>query len=226
MRAETSDERSAVWTCIEGGAVRRGRDAGAVPAAVAAAFESTVADRRFRRVDAANAHWFIEPVGASRQPLWLYGAGHVAQALLDVLAALPFDVTCIDSRDAFAGGRVRWSEAPEVDVRQAPRGAIHLVMTHDHDLDCRIVESILLHGSFGFCGLIGSKTKAARFRSRLLARGLSAGLVARVACPVGRDSIGSKLPAAVAIGIAAQLLSLDAAALAMQSTVGRSTGGR
>jgi xanthine/CO dehydrogenase XdhC/CoxF family maturation factor len=48
----------------------------------------------------------------------------------------------------------------------APRGAHHLILTYSHDIDLALCDAALRHG-FATCGLIGSATKWARFRSRL-----------------------------------------------------------
>ncbi|CAN5274082.1 xanthine dehydrogenase accessory protein XdhC [soil metagenome] len=211
--AEHAARRSAIWTCLEGGAARRGMEPATLAPALAEAWRSSLDDGRFRRVDHDGLHWFIEPFGAALRPLWLYGAGHVARALVPMLEPLPYDIHWIDNRETFAEGAVAWSDAPEADALTAPADAIHLVMTHDHDLDLRIVEAILMRpdfaGSNAFCGLIGSKTKAARFRHRLADRGLAPSTIERLACPLGAHGIASKLPAAVAIAIAAQLLTLE-----------------
>lgn len=214
--AEMADRRTVVWTCIDAGVARRGAEPTALARAVADAVRSTSNDGRFRRLEHDGKHWFVEPVGATRRPLWLYGAGHVAAALVRSLEPLPYAIHWLDTRESFAGGAVTWSDAPEIDALAAPADAIHLVMTHDHDLDLRIVESILANPVFaasdaGFCGLIGSRTKAARFRHRLERKGFAPATIDRLVCPLGVDGIDSKVPAAVAIAIAAQLLKLDSA---------------
>jgi len=56
-------------------------------------------------------------------------------------------------------------------------------------------------------GLIGSATKAARFKKQLRARGIPAAEDHRWRCPVGLESVRGKLPMEVAVSIAAQLLS-------------------
>ena len=87
-------------------------------------------------------------------------------------------------------------------VDEAPPGALYLVMTHSHALDLEIVERVLKRKDVAFLGLIGSETKAAKFRLRLQQRGVSAeGLV----CPVGLFKAG-KHPAEVAVSAVAQLL--------------------
>jgi xanthine dehydrogenase accessory factor len=64
-------------------------------------------------------------------------------------------------------------------------------------------------------GLIGSKTKRARFLSRLRADGLGEAAAARLVCPIGLAQIRSKAPEAIAVSVAADLLiRLEAARLA------------
>jgi xanthine dehydrogenase accessory factor len=79
-------------------------------------------------------------------------------------------------------------------------------MTHDHALDFELCRSVLARTDPCWLGLIGSASKAARFRSRLLRAGLDRDTVSRLVCPIGVAGIASKLPAAIAIAIAAQLL--------------------
>ena len=91
-------------------------------------------------------------------------------------------------------------------------GAQYLVMTHSHALDFEIVERVLRRKDFGFLGLIGSETKAAKFKLRLQAKGISPD---RLVCPVGLFKAG-KHPAEVAVSAVAQLLARSA-----QMPVGR-----
>jgi xanthine dehydrogenase accessory factor len=151
----------------------------------------------------------LEPDMAS---LWLYGAGHVGQALVRILMALPLEITWIDSRtELLPGGlpgqvRTICASDPVETVRMASSAARFLVMTHDHSLDYTLCRAILERGSFTWLGLIGSKSKAARFRARLAREGIAPGAIARLNCPIGMRTIASKLPAAIAVGVAAQLL--------------------
>jgi xanthine dehydrogenase accessory factor len=166
----------------------------------------------------SNAY-FVERMADEAVALWLYGAGHVGRALVHVLAELPFRITWVDSRPAMLAqamanlpARQRDQIAPCADddpdriCATAPSHAWHLVMTHCHDQDLRICEALLSGGRFGFLGLIGSQTKAARFRRRLRDKGYRPDLIARLVCPIGIDGIDDKQPAAIAIAVAAQLL--------------------
>lgn len=144
--------------------------------------------------------------------LWLYGAGHVGQALVRILTELPFTITWIDSREGLLPEalppQVRTLCAPDpvATVRLAPGTARFLVMTHDHALDYALCRAILERGAFAWLGLIGSRSKGARFRSRLAREGIAPAAIARLTSPIGLTSISSKLPAAIAVGVAAQLL--------------------
>lgn len=157
----------------------------------------------------------IEQFGAARRPLFLFGAGHVGKALVLALAPLPFDITWIDSRsDQFPGpvpANVRKIAAtdPATQLDHAPDGAFVLAMTHSHALDEEIMARALLQQRFAYCGVIGSATKRARFTRRLKSRGLNETLIANMVCPVGVTALKSKQPAAIAAGVAVDLMIRD-----------------
>jgi xanthine dehydrogenase accessory factor len=119
------------------------------------------------------AGWMVEPRQRPTRALWLYGAGHVGRAIVDVVAPLPdIAITWVDTASDRFPDRVpahvtRLVAAnPAEVVRYAPRDAEHLVMTYSHALDLELCHRLLRHG-FTRAGLIGSRTKWARFRSRL-----------------------------------------------------------
>ena len=145
-----------------------------------------------------------------RQPLWVYGAGHVGRALVEVLSALEFDLTWVDTDLARFPAHMPENVVPLVAVipanavAHAPTNAIHLVLTYSHAFDLDICHAILQHG-FQSAGLIGSATKWARFQKRLLALGHTNAQIARITCPIGQPDLG-KSPMAIAVGVAAALL--------------------
>jgi xanthine dehydrogenase accessory factor len=165
-----------------------------------------------RAKDRASEDMLYERVDLDLQALWLFGAGHVGAALARLLVELPFDLTWIDSREqafpTLAAGNVHClpSDDPAAEVRNAPAGALFLVLTHSHDLDYEICRALLDKRDFAWAGLIGSRTKAARFVQRLRGRGYAASEIARITCPIGLDGIDNKLPAAIAVAVAAQVL--------------------
>lgn len=165
------------------------------------------------------------PVAAPRFRLQLYGAGHVGRAIVRALAPLDVSVDWIDEREeAFpneaelpAHVRRVCVDAIESEVAEAPRGAFFLVLTHRHDLDLRIAEAILRRGDFGFFGLIGSKTKRARFVRRFEQRGIADATIARMSCPIGVPGIAGKEPEVIAAAVVAQLLQASSPPAAMGS---------
>lgn len=150
----------------------------------------------------------------TRQPLLLFGAGHVGRALSLALAPLPFRITWVDGRDdAFpavipANAEALASRNPPAEVARAESGSFVLVLTHDHALDLAITAAALARDDLPFVGLIGSATKRARFERRLHELGLSDVRIAALACPIGLPGIHGKEPPVIAASVAAQLLSL------------------
>ncbi len=170
--------------------------------------------------------WFERFDAEVRTPLWIFGAGHVGRALVQVLAparaALALDIAWVDNRDdafdsvvAQAGVAQLQCEAPAEEVRDAPPGALVLVMTHSHDIDYDVVAAWLRRGDFMRLGLIGSATKALRFRQKLAAQGFDAGTIDRIICPIGVAGVASKEPAAIALAVAAQVAQWCEAAAAV-----------
>lgn len=142
----------------------------------------------------------------------LFGAGHVGHALVGVLANLPCRVHWVDERDTLFPGdlpanvEAEASDTPEAVVDQAPAGSYFLVMTHSHALDLSLCERILRRTDFAYFGLIGSKTKRARFEHRLSDHGVDPVRFAEMTCPIGVAGITDKAPAMIAVAIVAQLL--------------------
>ncbi|MCU9838767.1 xanthine dehydrogenase accessory protein XdhC [Ruegeria sp. WL0004] len=156
--------------------------------------------------------WMVEPVLRPARQLWIWGAGHVGRALVDVLSPLPeIAITWVDTGverfpESIPAGVTPLPAARPADlVAYAPRTAEHLILTYSHELDLELCNRLLRH-DFAFAGLIGSATKWARFRSRLAALGHTPQQIDRITCPIGDPALG-KHPASIAIGVAARLLS-------------------
>jgi xanthine dehydrogenase accessory factor len=150
---------------------------------------------------------FLEPVESDSLPVCLFGAGHVGRAIVARATGLPLDIAWYDSRPEMAEtpGVVHADEAEMVArAAGAPDGGAVVVLTHDHALDYRLTAAALGSGA-RFVGLIGSRTKRARFLSRLAADGVDA---ARLTCPIGLPGIAGREPEVIAIATLAQLLML------------------
>jgi xanthine dehydrogenase accessory factor len=155
---------------------------------------------------------FVEVAGAGPH-LYLFGAGHVGQAVCRALVGTPFRVHAIDEREEWSSAvpaevarhMMPW-DAFVADATWSAESTYVAIMTHRHDVDEAIVADVVRRQA-RFVGLIGSQTKWRRFRERLEARGIPAEAIDRVRCPIGID-IGGKSPQEVAISVAAQLLAV------------------
>ena len=130
------------------------------------------------------------------------------------MGQLPWQVTLVDSRaevfpsDLAANIRTLHTDDPVSDAPALCRGRHVLILTHNHQLDYDLCRALLDAGDAASVGLIGSQTKADRFRQRLNHRGYSDEQIARIRCPVGRSDVPGKRPMEVAVSISAELLAL------------------
>lgn len=165
----------------------------------------------------------LECFRPSYAPLVICGAGHLGCALVRILSEMPVALTLLDNRaewlaraecqiDTENGQTATFKSVelkqPHSQIEQCVEGAVFLVMTHSHDLDFELCEAILSRSAPRWCGLIASRSKAASFRRRLLAKGFDAEELASLVAPIGLPDINSKEPMAVAVSVVAQLLSL------------------
>lgn len=170
----------------------------------------------YRRITAADAPALQRELVAQLEPVALFGGGHVGAALARLLAALPFAVRWIDSRDGVfpealpAQVDTEHSEPVQDAVAALAPGSRVLIMSFSHAEDLDIVIACLkrlrTHDDLPYIGLIGSKTKWATFSHRLEARGFTADELARITCPIGVPGISGKEPEVIAVAVAAQLL--------------------
>ncbi|CAH0496189.1 xanthine dehydrogenase accessory protein XdhC [Novosphingobium sp. CECT 9465] len=156
-----------------------------------------------------------EVIGCWRRPLYLFGAGHVGQAIARHIGGLPLRLAWFDTRPVFEtieGVAVVPESGIEQCVGEAPDDAAVVILTHDHGLDYRLTLAALSRPPLAFTGLIGSQTKRARFLSRLEREGISAEVRARLTCPIGLPGVVGKEPDVIAVAVLAQLLQLPRAA--------------
>jgi len=169
----------------------------------------------FTAVDGALARRLIESNGrdiASRPHVYVFGAGHVGNALADALALAPVRTILVDTREEeLAAARAAGIETcltplPEAVVRDAPAGSAFVILTHDHALDFLIAAEALCRDDAAYAGMIGSKTKRATFKSWLARETGRSGLFGRLVCPIGGTMVKDKRPAVIAALAAAEIL--------------------
>jgi xanthine dehydrogenase accessory factor len=157
---------------------------------------------------------YFEAFNVVRWNIVVFGAGHVAHAVVDVLSRLDCRITCIDPRQEWLDRvpdsprltKVLAAEMP-AQVASIPEGSFVLLMTMGHTTDKPILLEILRTRTFPYLGVIGSNAKAKRLRQDVLAAGLPEEMTKAFFCPVGLE-IGSNHPHEIAISVAAQMIGI------------------
>lgn len=149
---------------------------------------------------------------ASRPHVYVFGAGHVGDALAEALALAPVRTILVDTREEelaaarSAGIETCLTPVPEAVVRDAPAGSAFVVLTHDHALDFLITAEALSRADAAYAGMIGSKTKRATFKNWLARETGRSDLFGRLVCPIGGTVVKDKRPAVIAALAAAEIL--------------------
>ncbi len=142
----------------------------------------------------------------------VFGAGHVAKALMNILGEMPGQIRWVDNRidmfpeDVPANVQIMYLESPVEIVETLPANSQVLILTHNHQLDFELALAALERDDLSFVGCIGSDTKAQRFQMRLKHRGMTQEKIDNFICPVGNQDVPGKLPIEVAVSMAAQLI--------------------
>jgi len=143
----------------------------------------------------------------------VFGAGHVAGALIHCLSQLDCEVTCVDPRQQWLdriADRERLIKEREDDPRsrvsELHDDSFVLCMTMGHATDRPILEEIFRQQrEFPFLGVIGSKAKRSVIQRELLEAGISQSQIDSLHCPIGLP-LGTSQPGEIAVSIAAQLI--------------------
>jgi len=152
---------------------------------------------------------------AARPHVYLFGSGHVGHALARALSPLPLQVHVIDTRPEELAGLPENVETkavalPEAMVRSAPPGSSYVILTHDHALDFLIAKEALRRADAPYVGMVGSKTKRAKFRNWYLGEGGDEAALDRLVLPIGGaafpSGLGDKRPEVIAALAAAEIM--------------------
>ncbi|WP_429949270.1 xanthine dehydrogenase accessory protein XdhC [Enterococcus sp. AZ170] len=149
--------------------------------------------------------------------VFIFGAGHVGQAVVPVLKMLGFYCVVLDDRKAL----VTKEFFPDADERIiADLGniaeKIHIseadyavVMTRGHQFDFELARQLLKTNAY-YIGVMGSKQKIAVQIKRLKESGFSMAEIDRINMPIGLK-INAETPAELAISVAGELIEKRAA---------------
>ncbi len=156
--------------------------------------------------------WIFYEVFGSKPIVYIFGGGHVGQALLKQLSFLNFYKILIDNRPEFANKDIN-PHADEIHCTDyvdfansfnPPEDAFIIIMTHGHGYDFDIVEQIYARQlKVRYVGVIASKTKAQKLKNKIMEifEGVD---LSNFHSPIGLD-IGGESPQEIALSIAAEI---------------------
>lgn len=155
--------------------------------------------------------YYCEPL-VQKGRVYIFGGGHVAQALVPVLARLEFRCVVFDDREAFSNPQV-FPEAEQCILGDFNRISDYLsiqpqdyvcIMSRGHQYDYLIQKQILTTPAY-YIGVMGSRKKKEVIRQNLLADGFSPEDISRITTPIGLDIL-AETPEEIAVSIAGQLI--------------------
>ena len=147
--------------------------------------------------------------------VYIFGGGHVAQALVPVLAGVEFRCVILEDRPEFCRPELfpgveetRLLHQEEWDQLSIGPEDYICIMTrgHKNDTDC---QAFALRTPARYIGVIGSRKKIAAVNAELKRRGFTDDDLARITTPIGLPIL-AETPAEIAISIAAQLIQVRA----------------
>lgn len=151
-----------------------------------------------------------------RPTVTIFGAVHIAQALVDLAHRVGYATVVVDPRATFSTDE-RVGHAGRV-VRRWPQDAITsgevvldsrsfvVVLTHDPKLDEPALATAL-RTNVPYIGCLGSKKTQESRRERLRRDGFDEAALTRIRGPVGLD-LGARNPEEIALGIMAEIVAV------------------
>jgi len=149
--------------------------------------------------------------------LFIFGGGHVGEALSRIAEEMDFKITVIDDRLDILE---RYPKSMETILTDADykdsfpafdECSYVAIVTNSHKNDLSVLERALRQRC-AYIGMIGSKTKVAKIRAALKDRGLDQDQLNSVHAPIGIE-IGAEGPNEIAVSIMAELVAVRRKAL-------------
>jgi len=165
---------------------------------------------------------YVEPIVEPR--LFIFGGGHVSEALTRIASLVGFHVTVADDRPVFANGERHpdaaatlcgpWDEAVAAALEAGPGGLAQryiVVATRGHQDDEDILHGLAKGVGSGpgprYLGMIGSRAKRVTIFKSLAAAGIPQAFLDAVRTPMGLD-IGARTHEEIAVSVVAELIQL------------------
>ena len=152
---------------------------------------------------------YVEPLMRAGR-VYVFGGGHVGQALVPVLAKIGFRVTLYDNRPELAdkanfpqAERIVCGPFDAITVKPTENDYV-VIMTSGHQGDFALLSQVLRLKT-RYVGCIGSRHKIARTQQLLREAGISEEAIASIHSPIGLPIL-AETPDEIAISIAAELI--------------------
>ena len=161
--------------------------------------------------DADKENCFTMPLPVGERAL-IFGAGHIARALVPLLYTVGFRPVVFDDRPQFAT-QERFPQADQVICGDFTRIRDYLtvgpedyvvIMTNGHEYDFQAQVQVL-RGETAYVGVIGSRKKTAFVNQRLWEAGIAEEAIAFVHTPVG-TAIKAVTPEEIAVSITGEMI--------------------
>jgi xanthine dehydrogenase accessory factor len=150
-----------------------------------------------------------EPINFAGK-VFIFGAGHVAQALTPALAGVGFRCVIYDNREEFVS-RELFPAAYDLIIgdyddieKKTGIGFRDYVVIVTHAFDLAVLRQIISRNCV-YIGVIGSKTKVATVRQQLIREGVSEAALNKINAPIGLR-IRSETPEEIAVSIAGEMI--------------------
>ncbi len=155
---------------------------------------------------------YFESHNVGRWNIVIFGAGHVSNALTNLLVHFDCAITCIDPRPEWLAKlpkspkltAIQTGDMPSM-VKSLPDDAFVILMSMGHTTDKPVLIEILRTRKFPYLGVIGSDAKANVLRRDLAEAGLPEEAQRAFRCPIGIE-IGTNHPYEIALSVIAQLI--------------------
>ena len=160
-----------------------------------------------------RATLFFEYIGVKAH-VYLFGAGHVSQALAKVLKTMNFHLTVIDDREDVIGPFVgadrkcQQSFTEFIDEEGIREGSYVVVCTPSHKFDYRVMDKVFELGlKPRYIGMLCSKNKLKDYLTKTFDKFGRDIDLSNFYSPIGLNTGGGS-PAEIAVSIAAEMLAI------------------
>lgn len=158
-----------------------------------------------------NKKYFADPL-VSGGFVYVFGGGHISQALVPVISKVDFRAIVVEDREKFADknlfdgvhSTILTDFSKVKDKIKVTDNDYIVIMTRGHEKDFEILE-FALSTKATYIGLIGSRHKWAYTEEKLRSDGYTKSDIERVINPIGLH-IMAQTPNEIAISIAAQMI--------------------